>query len=376
LPSDRKLNLQNIGGIAKLASQTSIEKELDQDIRTLKKIMYETVEKSILFQRQAKEQLSHIKGSKKAALKAIIKEVDVQDPIFFDPKEFIQKCFDKDRSVELSRLREVRSLFTKLVINVDKVTLFLLSHPDMPLYRQVKSLIHLFDGVKKYAKKQRKNINVLQRKLIHIPDKTSVSLMVEGLSKARILCMFYVKWLTIADNEYTDNNIDKANIERKREFGSTLERNLKAISNAELSAVIENINIRLERIENIIETHAKESKRDHSLLMEDISMLRETCIYIAKKYENETRAFIESNNDEIKTLFKNIQMILQNKDPHQSYSAKTLREKLEKGIGISADLIQIITFLVGIASLPALLGTPFAKQAFDLIKRFFQKLEA
>jgi len=133
LLNDRKLNLQNIGGIAKLALQTSIEKELDQDVRTLKKIMYETVEKSILFQRQAKEQLSHIKGSKKAALKAIIKEVDVQDLIFFDPKEFIQKCFDKDRSVELSRLREVRSIFTKLVINVDKVTLFLLSRPYAPL---------------------------------------------------------------------------------------------------------------------------------------------------------------------------------------------------------------------------------------------------
>jgi hypothetical protein len=278
--------------------------------------------------------------------------------------------------VELSRLREVRSIFTKLVINVDKVTLLLLSRPDMPLYKQVKSLLHLFDGLEKYAEKQRKNIEVLQRKLIHIPDKTSVSLMVEGLSKARIICMFYVKWLTIADNKYTDNNIDKADIEQKREFGSILERNLKAISNAELSAVIENINIRLERIENIIERHAIESKRDHNVLIEDILMLRETCIYIAKKYENETRAFIESNKDEIKTLFNNVQTILQNKDPHQSHSAKTLREKLEKGIGISADLIQIITFLVGITSLPALLGTPFAKQAFDLIKRFFQKLNA
>jgi hypothetical protein len=351
-----------------------LQRELDQDVDILKGIMYDTVEKSILFQRQAKEEMSVVKGSKRAALKAIIEAADVQDLIFFDPKQFIQKCFDKDKSVDLSKLREVRAVFTKLAINLDKLTLSFLGCPDMSLHRQVRILIHLFDGVGKYAREERENLKKLCRKLVHMPGKSSASLMVEGLSKARILCMFYVKWLTIADNEYTDNNVDKADMKRKREFGSQLERKLVAISNAELSAVVENISTKLERIEKTMKTHAAETKLDHSLMRQDILMLEEACIYIAKKYQNETLAFIESNKEEIKTLFMNVQTVLQNKDLSQSHSAQAMKEKLEKGIGISADLIQIISFLAGITSLPALLGTPLARQGFDLIRRFVQKL--
>jgi hypothetical protein len=277
--------------------------------------------------------------------------------------------------VDLAKLREIRRVFVQLAINVDKVIFRLCSHTEMPISKQLGILVHIFDGLDKHTKKQKASLNNLSKRVKSWTEASPLSAMIESLSKARILCMFYIKWLTIADNDYTDKEIAKADAKSKQEFGLKLTKNLDAISKAGFHALVDDINKRLDIIERKINMHDKTSRYNHNLILDQVTVVKETCILIAKQYPNETKEFIESRMEEIKELLYNIQKTLQSVDPKNAGYARNWRRKLEKGISTSADLVQLLTFITGIPSLPALFGSPLVIKSFELIRQLGQKLK-
>lgn len=358
-----------------MSSPARREAELDRDVKVLKGILYDLVEKSIIFQQQVKEQMPRERRARRALMRELMKVTNVQDILFFNPREFIEKCFDKERTVNLAKLREIRGRFTQLAINMDKVTVALSSGPEMAPSRQMEILEHLLDGLNAYAREQRKSLKKLQRKLSCSPEKLPTSLAIEGLSKARIMCTFYIKWLTTADNEYTDREIAKAGVKARKDFGSELTKNLDAISRAELFVLADNLNNRLDTIEQKMDLHSQESKLNQELIRSELGGLTEVCTSIAQKYPDEIKLFVDSKANEIKELLLNVEKSLKDIDSINSRRARTLKSRLERGIGTAADLVQLFSFIVGIPSLPALFGSGAAIQAFKIIRNFGKKFQ-
>lgn len=353
------------------------DKELQADVKVLKGILYEIVERSIIFQQKAKEQLPRERKAKRALLKSVMKFADVKDFLFFDPVQFIEDRFESNKEIDLARMRHVREVFTQLAINVDKVMVRILSNPNMSASEQVGTYVHLFDGLEKEGRKQRIGLKKLQKMLRNIPGLSpSSSMAIESLSKTRIMCTFYVKWLTIADNEYTDKEIAKADPKTKQEFGRKLTKNFDTISRAELLASIDNLDHKLDTIEQKMDAYSRDSRLNHDLVMNEIEFLKELCASIAEKHPKETRMFIESKMNEMLELLSSVAKSLEGVDNSNSIRARNWKSRLEKGIGTAADLIQLFTFIIGLPSLPALFGTHLATRAFDVVRDFGKKLKA
>ena len=90
-------------------------------------------------------------------MRSLIKSVDVSSFVFFDPKEFINKCFDPNYGEELlPEIRKIRQTLMKLVINVDKVIFQLCNESTLNLSKEIVMLSNLFDGLGIEVKKQKK----------------------------------------------------------------------------------------------------------------------------------------------------------------------------------------------------------------------------
>lgn len=344
------------------------EVEFERDIKVLKKILYEIIERSIIFQQKVKEQMPSGRDARRTLLKTMARFTNVKDFVFFDPRDFIGKCLDQDRNIDLKKIRQVRAVFTQLTINVDKVTISLLNQPSLTISQEVGILVHLFDGLEERAKRQIHGLKQLQKLLKDAPETTPVSMIIDSIAKARVLCTFYIKWLTVADNEYTDRRIGEADVNAKREFSSEMTRNLVAITRAELFALGDNLSSKIDMITRMMEEHSKESQVNQDAIRGEFEFLRELCSQIAESHTDEIKEFMGSKTSQILSLLTNVERELRDKGPNTAVRARTLKSRVEKGLGTAADVVQLLTFLVGIPSLPAMLGSTTAVRVFQFLK--------
>jgi hypothetical protein len=359
-----------------MSSSIKRNEELQVDVKVLKGILYDIVERSIIFQQKAKEQFPHERKAKRALLKSMMKFGDMQNLLFFDPAQVIEDCFDENRTIDLAKMRHVRDIFIQLAINVDKVTVRILSNPNMTLSEQVGIYVHLFDGLEKDAKEQHDGLRRLQKMLRSIPGSSPpTSMTIESLSKTRIICTFYIKWLTIADNEYTDREIAKADLKTRQEFDRSLTKNFDTISKTELLASIDNLDHKLDTIEQKMDAHSLESKLNQDVMINGIAFLKILCTSIVEKCPKETGKFVESKMTEILELLSGVAKSLEDEDTNNSIRAKSWKNRLQKGVGTAADLIQLFTFIVGLPSLPALFGSSLAVQAFAIVRDLGKRLK-
>jgi hypothetical protein len=352
------------------------EKELQQDVVVLREIIYETIEKSILLQQKIKDKMPENNSKEKSILQAIKKNADVSNFIFFDPKQVINNFFDKNRDEDLLiKIRKTRLLLTKLVINIDKVIFKLNYENSTNLYKQFKIFLHIFDGLGYFAKKERNDIRDLIRKLRgYKGEPQPIETIVLSLSKVRLIVMFFIKWLTLADNQFTDNNIKNATDEEKKEFEKTLSKNLSSLLNSEQHALGTYLINKLNSIEIKIVDHSEESRTTLRLIHDDILAIKETCIKLASQNPEEAKSFIETRAKEIESLLKDVENTLRSVDRGNSAKAKKWREHLVSGIGITADIIGLLSFISGIPSIPALIYSPQANHSITILKQFSEKL--
>lgn len=84
---------------------------------------------------------------------------------------------------------------------------------------------------------------------------------------------------------------------------------------------------------------------------------------------SKTIALMDERWAELKKILADIEIQLHDTHPQKAKEAQRWQDYLEKGIGITADLIQIFNFLTGISSLPALANSDLAQRVTEFLKR-------
>lgn len=97
--------------------------------------------------------------------------------------------------------------------------------------------------------------------------------------------------------------------------------------------------------------------------------LSQKILAIVQQNPNSVQVLLNEQLDELRQLLLETANELKDKDPHKAKEARRWYNHVEKGISVTADLIQIVTFLVGIPSLPALVNKDIAKRAIEFLKR-------
>jgi hypothetical protein len=255
-----------------------------------------------------------------------------------------------------------------MTINIDKTTISLLNKPDITASQEIGFLLHLFDGLEKYAKRQIHDLKKIQNLLGDTPETTPVSMIVESMTKARVLCTFYIKWLTVADNEYTDRNIAEADSNTRLAFNSEMTKNLDAITRAELFALGDSLSNKLDTIIRLTKEHTKESQSNQQAIRNEFDFLRELCSQIAESHTAEVRKFMDTKTNEILGLLADVELELKTKGVETAKHARSLRFRVEKGLSTAADVVQLLTFFAGIPSFSAMLGSATAVRVFQFLK--------
>lgn len=80
-------------------------------------------------------------------------------------------------------------------------------------------------------------------------------------------------------------------------------------------------------------------------------------------------AFLNDQSAELKQILVDAKTQLRDIFPQKAKEAGRWYNHLEKGISITADLIQILAFLTGISSLPALANSDLAQRVTDFLRR-------
>jgi hypothetical protein len=76
---------------------------------------------------------------------------------------------------------------------------------------------------------------------------------------------------------------------------------------------------------------------------------------IAEDIKQNPRIIDEDTKKELRTLLINIEKSSRHTDPDFSQKAREWLSLIQKGVSLSADIVQLFTFLSGISSLPTLL---------------------
>jgi hypothetical protein len=348
--------------------------EFDRDLMLLKKIFYDTLQRSINFQRDVKT-LSAASKKERNLLEAMLKAVDVQKLVFFSPTEIIDKCLDPNQGISLAKIRELRKTLMKLVMNIDNVIYrFFIDNPTI-LRKQIELTLHIFDGIGRVSREEKNKLRLLRKTIRGVKiAPVSTALMVESLSKGRIFCMFFVKWLTSTDNDYTDQNIANADYSIKRDFSIHFSQNFNRLSRTEMEANVAFLVDKVNVIEQKLDTLSKESTSAHVRIADEILAIKEVCLKIAERDPEEILKFIQSNSEELKRILSTIEKNLSSFDSAKARAASNWKNRVEHGISITADVIALINFLLGVTSIPAFVDLQTLRSIMNLFRSLAQRV--
>jgi hypothetical protein len=232
--------------------------ELSEDIIFLKKINSETQEHLVDIRKQVKFRLKGAKSKDVQLLKFMMDLTSKQNFEFLDLASYVESLFSSE-TLDLTRIRNVRNTFLEFIINLDKVTLKILKKPELTAYEQTVLYLGIFEGIDGFEEQVRKltKLKRLTRNLAGILNPLG---SIDGLTRARILMSFYAKWLTIAENEFTDKKLESSE-QMQKEFARKLKRILDLLSNAKKEAEKESkYAARIESLRALIETSPEKEK--------------------------------------------------------------------------------------------------------------------
>jgi hypothetical protein len=234
------------------------EKELSEDVILLKRLYTETLGKVADLRRQFKRKMKGAKKKDTHLLTFMMSMTSKEHFDFIDLKSVI-KGLMSDETINVSKIRQVRDIYLRLLINLDKVTISFLKKPNWTMSEQLTLYLHVLDGID-CLDEQVKMLNEFKRLSRHRKEIVQQSSSVDGLARARVLCSFFVKWLTRAEDEFTDRKLESS-VEMQKEFISTLKRILNSLSSAESRAKYESkYKARIELLRALIKTVEEEPK--------------------------------------------------------------------------------------------------------------------
>lgn len=233
------------------------ENELADDVIFLKQMYAETYTKVADLRREFKRKMKSAKKKDANLMNYFMSMMPEEQSDFLDLSSLIKK-FLNDKSVDVHKIRKLRDIYLKFQINLDKVTLNFLKKSNWTMSEQLSLYLHILDGVD--FPEQIERINKLKRLSGHRKEFVQQSSSVDGLVRAKVLCNFLVKWLTKAENEYTDRNLEKS-IEMQKKFNSRLKMVLNSLSNAKSQVVYETkYEARIGILRELIKTSQEEPK--------------------------------------------------------------------------------------------------------------------
>ena len=100
----------------------------------------------------------------------------------------------------------------------------------------------------------------------------------------------------------------------------------------------------------------------------------ESILAIVRRNPERVQALLNEQLGELRQILLETADQLKDKDPQKAKEAKKWYDYLARGISVTADLIQIVTFLTGIPSVPALANSDIPARIagfFQRIKRMF-----
>jgi len=123
----------------------------------------------------------------------------------------------------------------------------------------------------------------------------------------------------------------------------------------------------------------REVRKDQQFLIEqveevkeDVEEVRKLCqdtLTIVKQNPERTKALLNEQLDELRQILLKTENELKTRSPEKAAEAKKWYYRLERPLGIIADVIEISTFLAGLPFVPALINTEAAKRTIVLLKR-------
>ncbi len=127
-------------------------------------------------------------------------------------------------------------------------------------------------------------------------------------------------------------------------------------------------------LEQKIDLHSKESASTHILIADEIFEIKAICLKIAEQDPEAILKFVQTNSEELKKILSSLEKSLSNFDLAKAKTASNWKIRVEKGIGITADVIALITFIIGIPSLPAFVDPQTSKRIMNLFRELSQKI--
>jgi DNA-binding Lrp family transcriptional regulator len=170
-----------------------------------------------------------------------------------------------------------------------------------------------------------------------------------------------VKTLTVISKWYTRDIADILK-ERKIEEKITIEE-------------------RLSRLDQKITALMDETKKSHNKqlqyaerILEQTGEIRDILIEYTTQHPQEVILFIKNNVEEIKEILLEVENTLKESDPRSSKEARKWYVIMERGLDISANIVELIQFISGIPTLKALLGTVQALRAWNFLRNMISEL--
>jgi len=116
----------------------------------------------------------------------------------------------------------------------------------------------------------------------------------------------------------------------------------------------------------------REARKAQQFLIEQVEEVKKLCqdtLTIVKQNPERTKALLNEQLDELRQILLKTENELKTKSPEKAAEAKKWYYRLERPLGIIADVIEISTFLAGLPFVPALINTEAAKRTIVLLKR-------
>jgi len=116
----------------------------------------------------------------------------------------------------------------------------------------------------------------------------------------------------------------------------------------------------------------REARKAQQFLIEQVEEVKKLCqdtLTIVKQNPERTKALLNEQLDELRQILLKTENELKTRSPEKAAEAKKWYYRLERPLGIIADVIEISTFLAGLPFMPALINTEAAKRTIVLLKR-------
>jgi len=201
------------------------------------------------------------------------------------------------------------------------------------------------------------------------------------LTKMRQVHELHMITLQLRARQHSLSQLDQSGIEAERmvleqfteskTHNEILQQNAKAISVDPIGLLL----LKIDRLQTFIEDFRVEDNKSHDAILRQGEEIKNLCTRYAEICPQKIAEIVESEAQELERLLLEIVEIARDRDPEVSRKAQDWYQKFVSGLDITANIVQLISFIAGIPSLPFALDSQTAERVTEFIKRVVGRLK-